>query len=432
MSIPMRDLFFSFLAVGQVAMGANLCVNPGAASGCYGTIGAAVKAANAGDQIKVAAGQYAEDVTITKSLSLIGAGAGATIINARGLSNGIYIDGLDNAGLAHVLVSGFTVMNANFEGILLTNASYIVIAQNHVTGNAQSLNVSASTCAGLPVFETSEASDCGEGIHLVGVDHSTVSNNLVELNSGGVLLSDETGYTHDNLITGNTVQDNAYACGITMASHPPSPQAASKLPYGIFNNIIEGNSSLHNGLAGSGGAGIGIFAPAPGNQNFGNRIVGNVLQGNGHPGVTMHNHAAPPGAPAINLNDNQIIGNLISGNGADTEDATTPGTAGIDVYSVAPVYGTVIAQNTIANEAVDVVMNNPGTLELHMNNLLGGKTGVANISTGAVSDSMNYFGCAAGPGTTGCGAITGTVASAPWLTAPVSTAPTGGVATSRQ
>jgi hypothetical protein len=240
-----------------------------------------------------------------------------------------------------------------------------------------------------------------------------------------MLLSDETGYTHDNLITGNLVRDNAYACGITLASHPPSPQATSKLPYGIFNNTISGNTSTNNGHAGSGGAGIGIFAPGPGNANFGNRVVGNTLTNNGHPGVTMHNHAAPPGAPGVNLNDNMIVGNYISGNGADTADAATSGPTGIDVFGVAPLYGTLIAENTIENEGVAIVINNPGAAEIHMNNLL--TTGGIADTKGSVNASMNYFGCMAGPNgtpSTGCATVTGSsVVFSPWLGAPVRTAP---------
>ena len=91
------------------------------------------------------------------------------------------------------LITGLTVMNANFEGILVTNSSFVTIANNHVTANAQNLNMAAGKCPGLPVFETSEDMDCGEGIHLMGVDHSTVANNIVDNNSGGMLLSDETG-----------------------------------------------------------------------------------------------------------------------------------------------------------------------------------------------------------------------------------------------
>ena len=279
-----RTIVCGLAALGNIAMGATLCVNPGGTTGCTTTIGAAVSAAKANDRINVAAGQYSEQVMITKPLSLVGAGTDSTFINAKGLSIGIYVDGLDNPGLSGVLITGMTVMNANYEGILVTNASNVIISQNHVTANNQSLNVSGETCPGIPAFETSEAMDCGEGIHLMGVDHSEVSNNVSDLNSGGILISDETAVTHDNLITGNSVHDNAYACGITMASHPVSPQATSKLPYGIFNNTIAGNNSSHNGHAGAGGAGIGIFAPGPGNMNFGNRIIGNVLQNNGHPG----------------------------------------------------------------------------------------------------------------------------------------------------
>jgi hypothetical protein len=401
------------------SMGKTLCVNPGGTSGCYTTIGAAVSAAAAGDQVTIGAGQYAESVTVTKSMSLVGAGATSTIINAKGLANGIYIDGLDNPGLSNVLVTGLTVMNANFEGILLTNVSNSLITNNTVANNDQALNYASETCPGQPVFETSEGDDCGEGIHLMGTFAVTVANNVSEFNSGGILLSDETGQNYENVILGNSVHDNALDCGITLASHPPSPQASSMAPYGVFSNNILGNTVSSNGLIGE-GAGVGIFAPAPGNLAFGNKVIGNTIENNGLPGVAVHNHAAPPGAPGVNLNANVIIGNTISGNGADVQDSATPGTAGINIYSVAPVYLTEISENTIQNEALDVVMNHPGSMEVHLNNLLGGGIGVDNLGSGGLDASMNYFGCAAGPGTTGCTSVQGSnVTSAPFLNAPV-------------
>jgi hypothetical protein len=139
----------------------------------------------------------------------------------------------------------------------------------------------------------------------------------------------------------------------------------------------------------------------------------------------MHNHAAPPGAPAVNLNGNVIMRNFISGNAADTADAATPGTAGINIYSVAAVYGTQILENTIQNEALDVVMNNPGGMSVHLNNLLGGGVGVANLGKGTVDATMNFFGCAGGPGATGgCSAANGSgVVSSPWLSEPLASAP---------
>ena len=151
----------------QLAAAATLCVNPGK-SGCFSTITAAVAAASPGDTIQVAQGKYLEDVVIGKSLSLIGANSANTIINATGKGNGIYIDGLDHAGLSQVVVTGFTVQNANFEGILVTNASSVTISDNRVVSNNLALVVTPppAKCPGIPDFETTEDFDCGEGIHL--------------------------------------------------------------------------------------------------------------------------------------------------------------------------------------------------------------------------------------------------------------------------
>jgi len=79
------------LAAGQLATAATLCVNPGGSGGCLGSIGAAVSAAASGDTIQVAAGTYKELVTIKLSLTLVGASPQNTIIDAMGLSNGIFM-----------------------------------------------------------------------------------------------------------------------------------------------------------------------------------------------------------------------------------------------------------------------------------------------------------------------------------------------------
>ena len=173
------------------------------------------------------------------------------------------------------------------------------------------------------------------------------------------------------------------------------------------------------------GGGVGIYAPGPENQAYGNQLIGNVIMHNGLPGVVVHNHAAPAGVPGVNLNALVIVGNYISGNGADTEDATTSRTAGINIYGVAGIWATEIMQNTIVNEAYDVVMNNPGSMDVHMNNLLGSGAGVANTGKGGLDASANFFGCATGPGTTGCTTVSGPAVSPAWLNASVPTAPTG-------
>lgn len=406
------------LAMATSAEAATLCVNPHGKSGCFTTISAAVTAASSGDTITVSAGMYAEDVHIQKPLSLIGESPENTTIAANGLSNGIYIDGFDAPGLAHVVVTGFTVENANFEGILVQNASAVTIWGNTVQGNDQNLQFANGACPGLPAFETNEGDDCGEGIHLMGVDHSTVADNVIEHNAGGILVSDETAPNHDNAITRNLVRDNPYDCGITTASHGAYVKTGTApLAFGIYHNTISDNESRGNG-----GAGVGIFAPGPGNVNIENSVVHNRLIDNGLGGVTIHNHAFltfPNHPPNPNANDNVILGNYISGNAADGDTGTTVPT-GISILGVTPITGLVISGNIIKNEGIDVAVNSASLLDLHLNSLEGKQIGVANLNAGGtVNATENWWGCPDGPGAKGCATIQGVnVTYTPWLTNP--------------
>jgi parallel beta-helix repeat protein len=399
----------------SVASAATWCVNPGGVNGCVATIGAAVSAAAAGDTVSVAAGTYKETVTIGVPLSLVGVDAATTVIEAKGLATGIYVNGIDNKNLAGVFISGFTVQNANFEGILVANASGVTISGNIVQGNNVSLNYTAQTCPGIPSFETGEAFDCGEGIHLMGTDHATVTGNTVQNNSGGILISDDTAAAHDNLIAGNNVNNNALDCGITLASHVPAALTNSTKALGVYANSVVGNQSSQNGVKG-GGSGVGIFASAPGTAAYGNVVFNNTVTGNGIPGIAIHGHT-----PNQNLNNNVIIGNTISGNGADTADATTPGTAGINYFSVSPVSGVVISQNTFSGEALDVVVNAPGSVTVSRNSFPRGTVGVSNIGHGTVAADNNYWGCYVDPRIPSqfgfCATTQGAVSITTWVTA---------------
>jgi nitrous oxidase accessory protein NosD len=411
-----------------VAGAKTLCVNPGGTSGCMSTISAAVAAASPGDTVQVSQGTYKEQVTITKSLALIAAPGASPIIDAKGLSNGIFINGISkapNIGVADVLISGFSVRNANFEGILVVSASDVTLVGNHVSGNNQSVDLSNGTCPGIPAFETNEGDDCGEGIHLMGVMSSSVVRNESDFNTGGLLITDETGPSSNNVISENDIHDNPFDCGITLASHGPATTVipSATVSFGVFSNTISHNVSRHNGYEVPGaGAGVGLFAPFPGTTAANNVVIGNVLIDNGLPGVAMHNHAAaPPPAPPINLNGNVIVGNKFSGNGQDTADAATSGPTGINIFSLAPVTGTVIDQNVFTDESIGVAFNAPqGEVSAHLNDFHNKGTGVENLGTGSVNATENWWNCAAGPSGGGdCATATGpSVFVAPWLKAP--------------
>jgi hypothetical protein len=407
---------------GLTASAATHCVNPEGKFGCKSTIGAAVSAAAPGDVIQVWPGVYNEQVTISKSLSLISSDPLGAVIDATNRNNGIWVNGMSaapNPGVANVVISGFKVRNANYEGIFVANATNVTVEGNEVTYNDRSLDAAGGTCPGInTAYETNEGMDCGEGIHLMGVDHSTILRNESAHNAGGMLISDETGPNNHNLISENFVHDNVYDCGITLASHAPATTFPSGThPFGVGYNTISGNVSMRNGTQGS-GAGVGIFAPAPGNSDVGNVVIHNILRDNGATGVAIHNHV--PAAPA-NLNDNAIIGNQFSGNGPDNL-GTPAGPTAINILSQFPITGTVIAENTFENEAVDIGFRAPGgQLNAHFNNFSSG-TGIDNLGAATVDATENWWGCPEGPGGKHCAATQGTgVTFTPWLTTPFAT-----------
>ena len=423
---------FAFCTTSGVASAATLCVNTGGTGGCFSTISAAVAAAGPRDVIEVGPGVYKEQVIITKMLSLVAKDElNPPTIDATGLSNGIFVNGMAAApgeGVYYVLISGFNIHNANFEGILVANGSDVTIVNNHVHDNNKALDLSNSpaTCPGIPAFETNEGEDCGEGLHLMGTNRATIIHNEIDHNSGGILISDETGPSHLNLISGNFVHDNPYDCGITMASHGPSPTIPSaKASFGVFRNTVENNESAHNGLGLPGaGAGVGIFAAIPGMASYQNVVINNDLHDNGLPGVTMHTHANfPSPLPPPNINGNVIVGNRLHGNAADTADAATPGPTGINIFSVAGVHGTVITRNVFEDEAIDIAFNAPAGshINAHFNDFSAAAIGVDNLGKGSVNATDDWWHCPGGPDGTGtaCATAVGTsLHFTPWLVVP--------------
>lgn len=438
--MKLRNCFLSLtvLACGLGvlrARAATLCVASDGTPSCYARINDALSAAAPGDVIKVGPGLYHESITINKAVSLTTDNA---ILDATGYTRGFFVNGLapnglTSIGLVDVNISGFTVRNAMYEGILVMNASMVSLSNNTVMNNNTAL--SGGACPGLEAFETNEQSDCGEGIHLMAVDHSVVTNNTLTGNSGGILNSDDTGPTHDNVISFNQVHDNPYACGITLASHPAYVPLVvpitTTIPaaYGVYHNTVYANRSRANGNANGGGSGVGIFASVPGAMAYGNVVVANYLTENGLPGVAMHAHA-----PNQVLNDNLVLGNTLINNAADTEDAATPGPTGVNIYSLLPVSGNMVIGNSIQGEAVDVAVKAPGIPEpstlvpavVQFNSLGGNGVGVLNASDGTTVNAVeNFWSCPNGPTITGsCSMVSGpNVLWAPWLENALPTVP---------
>jgi hypothetical protein len=299
----------------------------GGAGSCSGfsacSLEDAVSKAAPGDIVIANPGFYKGGVVIDKQITLRGYGA---VIDAASSStgNGVQIAGTGSGST----VEGFRIEDAKFEGILVGTAPVaptneegtpvtsgepvndVRITNNVLIHNGTGFGSHAGQCFSTP----NAPGDCGETIHLVSVTDSVVQYNYVANNVGGILLTDEFGPTSGNLIRGNRTIGNTDDCGITLAGHNGAAvNHGTGLPTGeagVFDNLVEGNTSNQNGVAGQ-GAGILLGGGAPWAGVYDNVIRGNSASGNGLSGVTIHQHLVG------DLNGNVVEGNYLSDDNVD-------------------------------------------------------------------------------------------------------------------
>jgi hypothetical protein len=336
----------------------------------YSTVQAAVDAAPAGGTVVVCRGTYTEDVIISNPLKLLG-NHGAVIHGSSTANGNCDQLGPNGPGTApclaaitikssHVAVEGLTVTGAIGEGILATGSlaghsiGHVLVEGNRVLGNDVG-GIPPTTASPYPqCVEFGEVpGDCGEGIHLMGVERSVVSHNLVKGNSGGVLLTDEFGPTDHNVIAHNIVTKNLFDCGITAPGHNPFALDSSGNPQptvaGVYDNVISHNRITGNGTSGE-GAGV-LFANAgPGTGSYDNLVTHNYIAGNELAGVTLHAHPLGPGL-FEDLSGNRIVHNTIGTNNTGGDpDAGDTSTTGVLVYSGTVPVTVTISHNRIRND----------------------------------------------------------------------------------
>jgi parallel beta-helix repeat protein len=333
----------------------------GCGSAAYRSINAAVTAVADGGRVIVCGGTYHENVTVTKPLTLEGRSA---TIDAGNLINGVTV----TAG--HATVSGFTVQHAIGEGILVNKADWVTVEGNVVTHN------DLGGLPGNPVPNNypdcqNAPGDCGEGIHLKGSSHSTVRGNVSTDNSGGILITDETGPAAYNRIAGNVVARNIYACGITVVGHNPAAAPGGKpapTVAGVFDNDVIGNDIVDNGTQAE-GAGVVLATALPGGASYGNVVENNNIDGNGLSGVTLHSHVT-----GQYLNGNVVRGNRIGTNNLygdkDIPEPFDTETTGVLAATVDPLTLTVTG-NTIGKDHYGIWTTGPVTLKNEHNHFTG-------------------------------------------------------------
>jgi len=340
------------------------------------TLGYALTQAGPNDTIVIAPGTYPEsgDANVVKP-GLTGLrirstrSAARTVIDATGNANGILIQA------SGVSVTGLTVKNANLEGILAepppsswparptsppVNISHVTIAGNVVVHNDRAYDTSLPPMMACPSSVT-DADDCGEGLHLLGVSWSKVIGNKVSRNVGGILVSDggfgiSVGPAAHNLIAFNRSTRNAFDCGVTLPGHDPravattGPNAGQPQPNlaGVYDNKI-----IHNVSSRNGAAGLLDAAPYPGAASYDNLFAGNKASGNGNSGFVLHSHAIQQDVSGIVVVGNRFGQNNLAG---DPDTGVMP-TTGVMLLSVAVPTSIVVAGNRISNNVNGIAFN---------------------------------------------------------------------------
>ncbi len=303
--------------------------------------------------------------------------AARTVIDATGNANGILIQA------SGVSVTGLTVKNASLEGILAepplsswpkgpTSApagiSHVTIAGNVVVRNDRAYDTSLPPDSACPSSLT-DADDCGEGLHLLGVSWSKVIGNKVSHNVGGILVSDggfgiSVGPAAHNLIARNHSTDNLFDCGITLPGHDPRAVATTgpnagkpqRNLAGVYGNQVIGNDS-----SGNGAAGLLDATPYPGAGSYDNLFAGNSASGNGNAGFVLHSHAPLQDVSGIVVAGNRIGQNNLAGD----PDTGVMSTTGIMLLSVAVPTSIVVAGNRISHNVNGVAFNSNITVVGH-------------------------------------------------------------------
>lgn len=186
------------------------------------TIGRAISLAGSGDTINVAAGPYSTPnevfpLTINLALTITGAGASSTIIDAQKTNRVISFTGTGNLSISGVTIQGGKAPGTgNGGGIFDNSTATLTLADSVVTGNAADDGGGIAEEAGGTVNLTdctvskNTSDDDGGGIAELGggtinLMKSTISDNRSALDGGGI-AEEGSGAVHliNSTVSGNS------------------------------------------------------------------------------------------------------------------------------------------------------------------------------------------------------------------------------------
>jgi len=167
----------------------------------YEKIQDAVNASEDGDEIRVYAGTYHENVEVNRTVSLIGNGSEETTID--GSSSGD--DHVVTITAGWVNITGFAVTESgssdSFGGIYIGEVGNCALSDNKCLGNVRGIRLDSSSHCTI-INNTCQNNDVG--IRLGASSHCTITNNTCKNSIYGIGLYSSS----DNTLTNNTCSSN--------------------------------------------------------------------------------------------------------------------------------------------------------------------------------------------------------------------------------
>ncbi len=409
----------------------SFCVNPGGTGGCFASIQAAVNAASSGDTINIAAGSYPEQVTISKSLTIVGADKATTMLTTpaslvTGIGGNLILLQIDTA--ANVEASGITIVGPRIFGGCSAQIFYGVYVAG---GGILNLHDAAVTDIRL---QNPALAGCQDGIAIRAGSQAlgqtatvTVNNSTITGYQKSAVIVDGTGSSGtitNNVITGLGLENTA----------ENAIQISRSAAATISGNTITGNQCSNTSCG-----------PDPVTQSFGTGVLifstSGVIQINNNT-ISTNDTGVYNNDPNITISGNTMVGNRFNGIFLDEGNATVTGNTlsgpmntGVIAVSFNGNGGNsngTLTGNTIAGAGIGLqLIDETGAdafvpqMTAHFNRIVATTTAISNAQNEPVNFENNWWGCNAGPGNAGCGAVSGTGADFnPWFVVAASATPT--------